>query len=70
MDKKTTIAYKEEENKTYTTSNVPKDNECLQRLNKKLDRLEQENEELKRKVEEYYDLWQSELMERDCYEDM
>lgn len=67
MDKKTTIIYKEEENKTYITSNVPKDNECLQRLNKKL---EQENEELKRKVKEYYDLWQSELMERDYYEDM
>lgn len=67
MDKKTTIVYKEEENKTYITSNVLKDNECLQRLNKKL---EQENEELKRKVKEYYDLWQSELMERDYYEDM
>lgn len=25
MDKKTTIVYKEEENKTYITSNVPKD---------------------------------------------
>ena len=35
-----------------------------------MDRLEKENEELKRKVQEYYDLWQSELMERDDYEDM
>lgn len=25
MDKKTTVVYKEEENKTYITSNVPKD---------------------------------------------
>lgn len=32
MDKKTTIVYKEEENKTYITSNIPKD--MLNILNK------------------------------------
>lgn len=49
---------------------IERKNSCLQRQNEKLKELRRENEELKLKVEEYYESWQAELMERDDYEDM
>lgn len=49
---------------------IERKNSCLQRQNEKLEELRHENEELKLKVEEYYESWQDELMQRDDYEDI
>ena len=49
---------------------IERKNSCLQWQNEKLEELRRENEELKLKVEEYYESWQDELMQRDDYEDI
>lgn len=49
---------------------IERKNYCLQRQHEELEELRRENKELKLKVEEYYESWQAELMERDDYEDI
>ena len=59
--------YEEELSSAYDL--IERKNSCLQKQNEKLEELRHENEELKLKVKEYYDLWQTELMENNNYED-